>query len=98
MNCDEIFSLGYTQEDIDKIKVHPYIGHYNIGILCDKIKNVYNYFLSIGFSNEETLFITRRYLGIFACDVELLEQKSGLGTVRVVAKPFDVGFLTDAAF
>jgi len=27
-----------------------------------------------------------------------LEQKSGLGAVRVVAKPFDVDFLTGAAF
>ena len=31
-------------------------------------------------------------------EIELLEQKSGLGTVRVVAKPFDVDFLTAAAF
>lgn len=31
-------------------------------------------------------------------EIELLEQKSGLGAVRVVAKPFDVDFLTDAAF
>ncbi len=33
------------------------------------------------------------------CDeIELLERKSGLGAVRVVAKPFDVDFLTGAAF
>lgn len=31
-------------------------------------------------------------------EIELLEQKSNLGTVRVVAKPFDVDFLTGAAF
>ena len=33
------------------------------------------------------------------CDeIEFFEQKSGLGAVRVVAKPFDVDFLTGAAF
>lgn len=31
-------------------------------------------------------------------EVDFLEQKSGLGAVRVVAKPFDVDFLTGAAF
>lgn len=31
-------------------------------------------------------------------EIEFLERKSGLGAVRVVAKPFDVEFLTDAAF
>lgn len=31
-------------------------------------------------------------------EIEILEQKSGLGAVRVVAKPFDVDFLTGAAF
>lgn len=31
-------------------------------------------------------------------EIELLEQNSDLGTVRVVAKPFDVDFLTGAAF
>ena len=31
-------------------------------------------------------------------EIELLERKSGLGAVRVVAKPFDVDFLTGAAF
>lgn len=33
------------------------------------------------------------------CDeIEFFEQKSGLGAVRVVAKPFDLDFLTGAAF
>lgn len=31
-------------------------------------------------------------------EIEFLERKSGLGAVRVVAKPFDVDFLTGAAF
>ena len=31
-------------------------------------------------------------------EIEFFEQKSGLGAVRVVAKPFDVDFLTGAAF
>ncbi|MBQ9127584.1 MAG: hypothetical protein IJY15_07475, partial [Thermoguttaceae bacterium] len=31
-------------------------------------------------------------------EIDFLEQKFGLGAVRVVAKPFDVDFFTGAAF
>lgn len=75
MNIDKIFALGYTQEYFDKIKEHPYVGYHNIDFLCNKIFKVYNYFINIGYSSEETLYITTRNLSVLVGDISLLDRK-----------------------
>ena len=75
MSKVDIFSLGYTQEDLDKIKSTYYVGNYSIDVLHSKILEVYKFLLNMGYSHNDVINITRGFLGIFVYDGEILRER-----------------------
>lgn len=75
MNKDEILSLGYSNEFINKTKGVYLATNYSDELLYQKINAVYYCLKGIGFSHNDIINITSSYPGIFIYDSETIREK-----------------------
>lgn len=72
---EEIFKLGYTQDDLDKINDTYYVCNYRGEILYKKMLDVYMCLSNMKYSHNDIMVITRRIFGIFVYDGEMLRER-----------------------
>lgn len=71
----KLILIGYNCNQIRKIFKHYSICNYESEYLVQKIENIFNYLLSIGYTKEEVIKLTVKFPAIFGQKEESLKEK-----------------------
>ena len=67
--------IGYTNEDFEIITNAYPIANIKPETLTKKVKDIYNFLLSLGYSKEEVIKMTKRLPAIYGYSIESMKQK-----------------------
>ena len=68
-------SLGYNDKEIDKIKKSYVLNNYSDIELYDKVSDIFNYLLVVGYTNDEIIKISKCFPAIFVFSIDKIKMR-----------------------
>ena len=76
MNLKQLFiELGYTEEEYNKIRFDYVLSKLKDETIAIHVKDIFNYFISIGYTREEIIKMSKKFPIIYSLYKEGINQK-----------------------